>query len=210
MITGHNTDTQYDGVVYHVQTEDGGKENPLVVTLVYRGGRILAAKKTSYADILGAPDLAAQVRTLLDKQHRMMLAAVNAGHLAEGGKLEAKAAEALRRDGFIPPSADPLVPPPPPRGPDHVEGAPVPPVAVSHRAPVPPAPKAPVPPALSVVEGSVVEGSVVEGSVVEGSKVEGGASKTLSTVEGSRAATHDEKSLDQVILEFLASELGKK
>ncbi len=160
MITGHNTDTQHAGVVYHVQTEDRGKDNPVVVTLVYRGGRILASKKTSYADMLGAPDLASQLRTMLDKQHRLMLTAVNAGLLAEGGKLEAKAAESLRRDGFAPGGL----------------------------------------PALSKVEGSKVEGSKVEGSV----------SKTLSTVEGSKAATHDEKSLDQVILEFLASELGKK
>jgi hypothetical protein len=181
MITGHNTDTQHAGVVYHVQTEDGGKDNPVVVTLVYRGGRILASKKTGYTDILGAPDLANQVRALLDKQHRLMLTAVNAGLLAEGGKLEAKAAESLRRDGFAPP-AEP--------GPSRTPSPPVP--AAQAPGPVTPtvarpssASGAPVPPVPSLVEGSPAPA-------------------------GSKAATHDEKSLDQVILEFLASELGKK
>src|SRR5512138_243359 len=100
MITGYNTDTKFDGVVYHVQTEDGGVDNPVVVTLVYRGGRILASKKTSYAEIVGAPDLVNRVRLLLEKQHRLMMAAVNAGALAEGSKYEAKAAASLERDGF--------------------------------------------------------------------------------------------------------------
>ena len=41
MVTGYNTDVEHDGRVYHVQTEDKGTDNPMIETLVYRGGEIL-------------------------------------------------------------------------------------------------------------------------------------------------------------------------
>ena len=43
MITGFNSDVKYRGLVYHVQTEDKGAENPLIETLIYKGGEILAS-----------------------------------------------------------------------------------------------------------------------------------------------------------------------
>ena len=42
VITGFNSDVKYRGLVYHVQTEDKGQVNPLIETLIYRGGEILA------------------------------------------------------------------------------------------------------------------------------------------------------------------------
>ena len=44
MITGFNTDVKYKGVVYHVQTEDKGTANPLIETLIYKGGEILGSR----------------------------------------------------------------------------------------------------------------------------------------------------------------------
>ena len=44
MITGFNTDVKYKGVIYHVQTEDKGTTNPLIETLIYRGGEILGSR----------------------------------------------------------------------------------------------------------------------------------------------------------------------
>ena len=35
VLTGYNTDIEYSGTVYHVQTEDKGQSNPLVESLVY-------------------------------------------------------------------------------------------------------------------------------------------------------------------------------
>ena len=40
VITGFNTDVKYRGTVYHVQTEDKGAANPLIETLIYKGGEI--------------------------------------------------------------------------------------------------------------------------------------------------------------------------
>ncbi len=47
VITGFNTDIEHDGVVYHVQTEDKGLDSPLILSLVYSGGAILASKTIS-------------------------------------------------------------------------------------------------------------------------------------------------------------------
>ena len=51
MIVGFNTDIKHRGRVYHCQTEDKGRDNPLIETLVYRGGEILAARRSSYEDL---------------------------------------------------------------------------------------------------------------------------------------------------------------
>ncbi len=54
MITGHNTDVEYKGQVYHVQTEDKGLNNPIIESLIYQKGKILGSKQTPYADLLEA------------------------------------------------------------------------------------------------------------------------------------------------------------
>ena len=38
MITGFNTDVKYKGTVFHVQTEDKGVANPIIESLIYKGG----------------------------------------------------------------------------------------------------------------------------------------------------------------------------
>jgi hypothetical protein len=49
MITGFNTDVDYDGRIFHVQTEDKGRANPVIESLVYSRGEIVASRKVSYA-----------------------------------------------------------------------------------------------------------------------------------------------------------------
>lgn len=52
MITGFNTDIKHGDRVFHVQTEDRGASNPIVESLVYVGGQILLSKKSPYADLV--------------------------------------------------------------------------------------------------------------------------------------------------------------
>jgi hypothetical protein len=59
--------------MYHIQTEDSGLENPHIITHLFVGGNILASKKTSYSDIVGAENLAQVVRELMEEQHKEML-----------------------------------------------------------------------------------------------------------------------------------------
>ena len=81
MITGFNTDIEHDGVVYHVQTEDKGLETPLILSLVYSGGAILASKRARYEDLIatGYSDEALSER--LTRQHRLICAAIHAGRI---------------------------------------------------------------------------------------------------------------------------------
>src|SRR5918992_1851238 len=81
MISGFNTDVNYEGCVYHVQTEDRGKENPFLESLVYIGGTIVAKKSTPYSEQLeqGATDTA--IASLLKRQHQVIIAAIKAGRI---------------------------------------------------------------------------------------------------------------------------------
>jgi len=72
-VTGFNHNIKHKGRSYHVQTEDSGISNPHLITHLFVGGNILATKKTSYADIIGTTDLADLVRQLMEEQHKEML-----------------------------------------------------------------------------------------------------------------------------------------
>ncbi|NTX00625.1 hypothetical protein HUA74_00860 [Myxococcus sp. CA051A] len=72
-VTGFNHNIKHKGKVYHVQTEDSGVNNPHIITHLFVGGNILASKKTSYSDILNAENLAEVVRELMEEQHKEML-----------------------------------------------------------------------------------------------------------------------------------------
>ncbi|HWP43614.1 MAG TPA: hypothetical protein VNO14_10290, partial [Blastocatellia bacterium] len=73
VITGFNTDVPYDGRIYHVQTEDRGKENPVLESLVYLGGTIIAKKQTPYADRLTEGATEETIASLLKKQHQVII-----------------------------------------------------------------------------------------------------------------------------------------
>ena len=79
MITGYNTDIKHSDVVFHVQTEDKGSENPFIESLVYVGGRVLAAKRASYASLLSGGENEKAVVELMERQHRTVIAAIKNG-----------------------------------------------------------------------------------------------------------------------------------
>ena len=81
MITGYNTDVPHRDTVFHVQTEDKGKGNPMIETLVYVGGRVLAAHRLAYGDLLQEGRGEKAIVALMEKQHRRIIAAIRAGKL---------------------------------------------------------------------------------------------------------------------------------
>jgi hypothetical protein len=87
VITGFNTDIEHGGVVYHVQTEDKGLDSPIILSLVYVGGTILASKRSPYADLIeqGFSDEALAER--LKRQHRLICAAINSGRIDDLKKM---------------------------------------------------------------------------------------------------------------------------
>ncbi|MEZ4473395.1 MAG: hypothetical protein R3F60_21930 [bacterium] len=76
MIPGLNTDVRYKGKTFHIQTEDSGFDNPVLITHVFLGGTILGSEKQSYQDALGREDLEGHVRDLMRAQHRAMYRAL--------------------------------------------------------------------------------------------------------------------------------------
>jgi hypothetical protein len=79
MLVGYNTNISYKGTVYHIQTEDSGKNNPVILTLLYAQGAILASRKTSYADLVNDPEYREKVRDLMKRQHKVMIKELIAG-----------------------------------------------------------------------------------------------------------------------------------
>lgn len=79
MLVGYNTNISYKGIVYHVQTEDSGIKNPMLVTLLYYKGAILSSKKTSYADIVGDPNMRTKLEEIMKDQHKKMIKELIAG-----------------------------------------------------------------------------------------------------------------------------------
>lgn len=167
MITGFNTDIEYAGVTYHIQTEDKGLETPLILSLVYVGGAILASKRTNYQDLIDAGFDQPQLIERLQRQHKLICAAVRAGRIEELKKMnerdaparapatavaphiEAKTSQTTPVEAKTPPHVEAKTSPPPvkarpaspveTRSPSPVETKPAPPVEVKSPASPPPA-----------------------------------------------------------------------
>ncbi len=83
MVVGFNHNIMYKGEMFHIQTEDSGIANPHIITLLYRGGTIIASKKTCYDDILKVENLEQVVEELMKEQHKDMLRRLKAGEFDE-------------------------------------------------------------------------------------------------------------------------------
>lgn len=108
MITGFNTDIEHDGVVYHVQTEDKGIETPLILSLVYSGGAILASKRSRYEDLIASGYSDEALSERLTRQHRLICAAIHAGRIEDLKRMAAASVP----EGKQPPKARKKAPDP--------------------------------------------------------------------------------------------------
>ena len=186
MITGYNTDVRHNEVVFHVQTEDKGLANPFIESLVYVGGQVLARKSASYAELLASGKDEKDIVTLMDHQHRTMIAAIR------HGKLDARLAELLagRQTGAHPKVAVPA-PPASPVSPATSPG--FSPEALPDAPPLPPPPPLPQSPPVTVAPP--------EPEPVE--------FRSALPPLPPRSATR-ERTLDQVILEYLTNEADQE
>lgn len=101
VITGFNTDIEHEGVVYHVQTEDKGLETPLILSLVYSGGAILASKRARYEDLIASGFSDEALSERLTRQHTLICAAVHAGRIEDLKRMSAP----HTAEGIQPPAA---------------------------------------------------------------------------------------------------------
>jgi hypothetical protein len=126
VITGFNTDIEWNGVVYHVQTEDKGLETPLILSLVYTGGRILASKRTPYNDLIAAGFDEVALAERLNRQHKILCAAIKSGRVEDviklsqrdnarkNGETEAETAPVAAPEVILPADAVTVLPSPAP------------------------------------------------------------------------------------------------
>jgi hypothetical protein len=94
VITGFNTDIEHDGVIYHVQTEDKGLDTPIILSLVYAGGTILASKRAPYQDLIAEGFSDEVLAERLKRQHRLICAAIHSGRINDLKKMSGRAKEA--------------------------------------------------------------------------------------------------------------------
>lgn len=134
MVVGYNHNIRYKGEVFHIQTEDSGINSPHIITLLYRGGNIIASKKTSYADIVKMGNLNQVVEELMKEQHKDMLRRL------KSAEFDAKLGLERVADTPAPAAAAPLPPVSPPEAKVQPMPPPPPPVAPAAIIPTPPAP----------------------------------------------------------------------
>jgi hypothetical protein len=111
MITGFNTDVRYEGHVYHVQTEDGGTDNPILESLVYIGGTVVAKKLTPYPEPLNEDASQEALASLLKRQHQVIIGAIKAGRIEDLIRHSQK--QQAGREAQENQSTEGLTPPPP-------------------------------------------------------------------------------------------------
>jgi hypothetical protein len=208
VITGFNTDIRHGDRVFHVQTEDRGLGNPIVESLVYVGGQILLSKRSPYADLVidGRTDEKA-VKQLMDLQHRRII-------------------EAIRRGRF---DTSPSNAPSSETGPVKTDAAMSPAAAAAAAAILAGGPGSgafeaahPRPPATDAMARPPASGAVIR-PPASGAAIRPPAAAPLSTpppsgamarppasgVLGGNSAGMD-RSLDQVIIEYLAAEAASE
>ena len=183
-VTGFNHNIKHKGKVYHVQTEDSGASNPHIITHLFVGGNILATKKASYADIVKSENLPELVRDMMEEQHKQMLR-----NLVNGTYDNVDRSATAYQPGEI-----------------HTEPAKVA-TPIAAPVPLPPKPVAPLPlinvaPAIAAVGPKILPPEVLAARELKEAPRENNIG--VETLFGEDLIS--EKSLDEVILSYLAGD----
>jgi hypothetical protein len=83
VIPGFNLDIKHKGKTFHIQTEDSGPANPVIMTHLFIFGTILGSRRLEYTDAVGRPDLAEHVRDLMRAELKAMHRSLLAGEFDE-------------------------------------------------------------------------------------------------------------------------------
>lgn len=129
---GFNNNVKFNGLVFHIQTEDSGLDRPHIITHLFAdGGRIIKSHKRIYADEVKRDDVAKYVRALMKGQHMEMALMLREGRFDEviagramGGmetfteppRLEVQKLATKKEERIEAAPASRSMPPPPPPG----------------------------------------------------------------------------------------------
>ena len=79
-LLGYNTNVRHLGKLYHIQTEDSGSTHGHIFTHLFAdGGRIIASKKTTYAQYVGTDLYPGVVKRLMRESHKAMFIGLRDG-----------------------------------------------------------------------------------------------------------------------------------
>jgi hypothetical protein len=110
-LLGYNNNVRHKGRLYHIQTEDSGVKHPHIITHLFAdGGRILSSKKTSYAEHVGSENCRQIVKKLMQDQHKSMFVALKSGEFEEG---DARAATPASGEQSVDTDTSPSIDAPP-------------------------------------------------------------------------------------------------
>jgi hypothetical protein len=211
MIPGFNHNIKHKGRIFHIQTEDSGPKNPHIITHLFVGGNILSSKKTAYTDLVGQPDYEKTVRSMMEEQHKQMLR-----NLVNGAFDNVGTAQSYHLDGPAPLNFTAVSPATAAvAGASAFKGLPsqAKPAAVEFNRPAGgvPVTATPMPQMVGTPIGTPLvpptpPGGESAGLAPPASAEEGGDPNKPTTIFGEDLIS--EKSLDEVILSYLAEDLA--
>ncbi len=219
-LLGFNNNVRHRGQVFHIQTEDSGVRHARLMTHLFAdGGRIVKSARTEYSEHLGRDDMAQVVRRMMKEQHKAMFVRLRAGELDEEieqacgplplppAEREVKgAAEATEKNPAPPPRqrslsnpnlrrVAPSVPPPAPGTLDFDVGSLADEPELAERAAAAASERATRPPSSEEARYAQSRPTAIFGEIPQPG----------SSIFGERNVS--EKSLDEVILSYLAEDL---
>ena len=136
MELGLNQNIKYKGVVYHIQSEDGGKQNPVLTTHLFKGGVILSTRRDNYDPSLPGDELTGAIKKIIATHYKALLLDLKEGKIA-GGENYVRKTEAVKPGEGAVAQAQPAAATPPvaPAQPAAAAPAATPPVATPQAAP---------------------------------------------------------------------------
>lgn len=180
-LLGYNTNVRHKGKLYHIQTEDSGVNYPHIITHLFAdGGRIVASRKTSYGDQVGSEGMQDAVKKLMQAQHKAMFIALRDGVYDDDGPNDA----AREQTGLhsVPAESPSLQAPPPSTAKDSTPERP------------------------SLYQGTRAASPAVEPMPAPVKETPSQVKPTPVSIFGGDLLS--EKSLDEVILSYLATDDG--
>jgi hypothetical protein len=79
MQPGFNENVLHNGLIYHVQTEDGGSKTTVITTTLFNDGAIVTTKRSNYSDMVNEEGLAGRVVEMMREQHAGVISELQAG-----------------------------------------------------------------------------------------------------------------------------------
>jgi hypothetical protein len=102
---GINQDIVFKDERFHIQTEDSGVKRPVITTILFKGGVVVASRKIDYKDKLGSANLENKVTELMQTQHKDVIRALKNNEFAKPKKAQKKEIKAAPVEPAPEPSA---------------------------------------------------------------------------------------------------------